>query len=98
MAKRAHLAGAYEALLIALYCIVTGKQVISFFFIKDREICKPVTNDILHGITRQTMLRVAETFQLRIREENYTLDQVPKFAGCRRLLPPRRSIACGPDV
>ena len=78
MAKQAaHLAGAYEALMIAPDGIVTEAGSSSFFFIKDREIyVKPVTNDILHGITRQTMLRVAETFQLRIREENYTLDQV----------------------
>ena len=78
MAKQAaHLAGAYEALMIAPDGVVTEAGSSSFFFIKDREIyVKPVSNDILHGITRQTMLRVAETFQLRIREENYTLEQV----------------------
>lgn len=78
MAKQAaHLAGAYEALMIGPDGHVTEAGSSSFFFIKNREIyVKPVTNDILHGITRQTMLRVAETFQLRIREENYTLDQV----------------------
>ena len=49
----------------------------SFFFIKDLELwVRPVSNDILHGITRQTMLRVAEQHQLKIREETYTLDQV----------------------
>ena len=48
----------------------------SFFFIKDRDLfVRPVSNDILHGITRQTMLRVAERHQLRIREEFFTLDQ-----------------------
>ena len=57
--------------------ISVPKTFSSFFFIKDRELyVRPVSNDILHGITRQTMLRVAETHQLKIREELYTLDQV----------------------
>ena len=75
MAKQAaHLAGAYEALMIAPDGTVTEAGSSSFFFIKDRELwVRPVSNDILHGITRQTMLRVAETHQLKIREENYTL-------------------------
>ena len=63
MAKQAaHLAGAYEALMIAPDGDVTEAGSSSFFFIKDRELfVRPVSNDILHGITRQTMLRVAET-------------------------------------
>ena len=78
MAKQAaHLAGAYEALMIAPDGDVTEAGSSSFFFIKDRELwVRPVSNDILHGITRQTMLRVAEQHQLKIREETYTLDQV----------------------
>ena len=77
MAKQAaHLAWAYEALMIAPDGTVTEAGSSSFFFIKDRELwVRPVSNDILHGITRQTMLRVAETHQLKIREENYTLEQ-----------------------
>ena len=48
----------------------------SFFFIKDRSLyVRPVSNEILHGITRQTMLRVAAAHQLRIVETIYTLDQ-----------------------
>jgi D-alanine transaminase len=77
MAKQAaSRAGAYEALMIAPDGDVTEAGSSSFFFIKDQELfVRPVSNDILHGITRQTMLRVAETHQLRIREETYTLDQ-----------------------
>ena len=78
MAKQAaHLAGAYEALMIAPDGDVAEAGSSSFFFIKDRELwVRPVSNDILHGITRQTMLRVAEQHQLKIREETYTLDKV----------------------
>ncbi|PDH62021.1 MAG: D-amino acid aminotransferase [SAR116 cluster bacterium MED-G05] len=77
MAKQAaHLAGAHEALMIAPDGDITEAGSSSFFFIKDRELfVRPVSNEILHGITRQTMLRVAEQFQLKIRETTYTLDE-----------------------
>jgi len=48
----------------------------SFFFIKDKVLyVRPVSNEILHGITRQTMLRVAEAHQVRIKEGVYTLEE-----------------------
>ena len=77
MAKQAaHRAGAYEALMIAPDGHVTEAGSSSFFFVKGRDLfVRPVSNDILHGITRQTMLRVAEKHQLRVREEVYTLEQ-----------------------
>ena len=77
MAKQAaHLAGAFEALMIAPDGDITEAGSSSFFFIKDRTLyVRPVSNDILHGITRQTMLRVAEQHQLKIAETTYTLDQ-----------------------
>ena len=60
MAKQAaHDAGAYEALMIDADGFVTEAGSSSFFFIKDRSLyVRPVSNEILHGITRQTMLRV----------------------------------------
>ena len=77
MAKQAaHRAGAYEALMIAPDGHITEAGSSSFFFVKGRDLfVRPVSNDILHGITRQTMLRVAEKHQLRVREEMYTLEQ-----------------------
>ena len=77
MAKQAaHLAGAYEALMIAPDGDITEAGSSSFFFIKDRKLyVRPVSNDILHGITRQTMLRVAEQHQLQIVETTYPLEQ-----------------------
>ena len=74
--QAAHDAGAYEALMIDADGFVTEAGSSSFFFIKDRILyVRPVSNEILHGITRQTMLRVAAAHQLRIVETVYTLDQ-----------------------
>jgi D-alanine transaminase len=73
----AHTAGAYEALMIDQNGIVTEAGSSSFFFIKDGNLfVRPVTNEILHGITRQTMLRVANRMSLKIVEKLYTLDEV----------------------
>jgi D-alanine transaminase len=76
MAKQAaHDAGAYEALMIDNDGFVTEAGSSSFFFIKDKVLyVRPVSNEILHGITRQTMLRVAATHQIRIKEGIYTLE------------------------
>ena len=62
--------------MIAPFCYITESVSSSFFFIKDRKLyVRPVSNDILHGITRQTMLRVAEQHQIQIVEATYTLEQ-----------------------
>ena len=78
MAKHAaHKAGDYEALMIDQDGYVTEAGSSSFFFIKDNELfIRPVTNEILHGITRQTMLRVARQMDLKFVERIYKLDEV----------------------
>ena len=73
----AHEAGDYEALMIDHDGYVTEAGSSSFFFIKDNELfIRPVTNEILHGITRQTMLRVAQRMDLKFVERIYKLDEV----------------------
>jgi D-alanine transaminase len=49
----------------------------SFFFIKDNVLyVRPVSHEILHGITRQTMLRVAEDRGISMVERTYSFDEV----------------------
>ena len=78
MAKHAaHKAGDYEALMIDQDGYVTEAGSSSFFYIKDGDLfVRPVSNEILHGITRQTMLRVAKQMDLRFVERVYKLDEV----------------------
>ena len=78
MAKHAaHEAGDYEALMLDPDGYVTEAGSSSFFFIKDGDLfVRPVTNEILHGITRQTMLRVAAQMELRLVERVFKLDEV----------------------
>ena len=78
MAKHAaNQAGAYEALMVDEDGFVTEAGSSSFFFIKDNALyVRPVSNEILHGITRQTMLRVAKERDISLIERNYTLEEV----------------------
>ena len=78
MAKQAaNQSGAYEALMVDANGEVTEAGSSSFFFIKDHEIyVRPVSQEILHGITRQTMLRVAQDRGISLIERIYSLDEV----------------------
>jgi len=78
MAKQAaHQAGAYEALMVDMNGLVTEAGSSSFFFIKDDSLyVRPISREILHGITRQTMLRVAEDRGISIVERTYSLGEV----------------------
>lgn len=77
MAKQAaRLAGADEALMVGADGFVTEGGATSFFTVKDSAIvARPVSNDILHGITRQSMLKIAEAEGLRIETRKITLDE-----------------------
>lgn len=73
----AHRAGADEALLIDPEGYVTEAGASSFFIVTGGAIvARPVTNEILHGITRQTMLATARARDLAIEERRYRLDEV----------------------
>jgi D-alanine transaminase len=78
MAKQAaNQSGAYEALLVDANGLVTEAGSSSFFFIKDNALyVRPVSQEILHGITRQTMLRVAQDHGISLIERTYRLDEV----------------------
>ena len=78
MAKQAaNQCGAYEVLMVDAKGFVTEAGSSSFFFIKDNALhVRPVSNEILHGITRQTMLRVAKELSVSLVERFYSLDEV----------------------
>ena len=77
MAKQAaNQSGAYEALMVDANGFVTEAGSSSFFFIKDNALyVRPVTQEILHGITRQTMLRVAKDHGISLIERKYHLNE-----------------------
>ena len=72
--KEAHDAGAYEALMIDAEGYVTECGSTSFFMVKDDLILtRPLSNDILPGITRKTVVALCNTHGLRLVESKFTL-------------------------
>jgi len=73
--KQAYDAGAYEALMIDPDGNVTECGSTSFFMVKDDLILtRPLSNDILPGITRKAVLALCNTHGLRLVESKFTLD------------------------
>ena len=72
----AHEAGAYEALMIDADGYVTECGSTSFFIVRDDLILtRPLSNDILPGVTRRALIALCENHALRLVESKFTLDE-----------------------
>ncbi|MEM7343610.1 MAG: D-amino-acid transaminase [Chloroflexota bacterium] len=70
-------AGAYEALMIDTDGFVTECSATSFFFIKNNTIVtRPLSNDILPGVTRRSLISLSKEYELAMDERLFTLDEV----------------------
>ena len=74
--QAAHNAGAYEALMIDDEGFITEGGATSFFIVTaDAIVARPVTNEILHGVTRRSMLKVAQEEDLLVEIRRFTLNE-----------------------
>jgi D-alanine transaminase len=74
--KAAHDAGAFEALMIDPEGYVTECGSTSFFIVKnDQVLTRPLTNDILPGVTRRAVVGLCNSQGLQLAETKFTLDQ-----------------------
>lgn len=70
--KIAHDAGAYEALMIDTDGFVTECGSTSFFIVRgDLILTRPLSNDILPGVTRRAVVALCETHGLRLVESKF---------------------------
>jgi D-alanine transaminase len=75
--QAAHEAGAYEALLIGSDGYVTECGATSFFIVKDgRILTRPLSNDILPGVTRKALIELCKVKNMVLEEKPVTLEQV----------------------
>ncbi len=73
--QAAHDVGAYEALMVDAEGYVTECGSTSFFIVKDDLVLtRPLSNDILPGVTRRAVLALCNTHGLRLVESRFTLD------------------------
>ena len=74
--KIAHDAGAYEALLVDADGYVTECGSTSFFMVKgDLILTRPLSNDILPGVTRRAVVSLCSSHGLRLVEKRFTLEE-----------------------
>ena len=75
--QQAREAGAYEAWQIDRDGFVTeGSSTNAWIVTRDNElVTRPATNDILRGITRETLLRVARKRGLKVVERRFTVEE-----------------------
>jgi D-alanine transaminase len=74
--QAAHEAGAYEALLVDGDGYVTECGSTSFFMVRGNEVLtRPLTNDILPGVTRRAIIALCATNGLKLNETRFTLEQ-----------------------
>ncbi len=74
--KAAHDAGAYEALMIDTEGYVTECGSTSFFMVSDDLILtRPLSNDILPGVTRRAVIALCTSHGLRLVDTRFTLDE-----------------------
>jgi len=74
--KAAHDAGADEALMIDDEGYVTECGSTSFFIVRDKLILtRPLTSDILPGVTRRAVVALCNSHGLRLVETRFTLDE-----------------------
>jgi D-alanine transaminase len=74
--QAAHDAGAYEALMVDAEGYVTECGSTSFFIVKDDLVLtRPLSNDILPGVTRRAVVALCNTHGLRLVETRFSLDE-----------------------
>ncbi len=72
MAKKA---GADDAWLIEDGYVTEGTSNNAYYVKNGAIVTRPLSNDILHGITRKAVLRMAEEAQMKIEERLFTIDE-----------------------
>lgn len=79
--KNAKESGSYDALLINNEGFVTEGTRTNFFCIKDKTIFTPLEKDILFGVMRKAMLKVAKQNNYKVVESNIKLEEIKTFDG-----------------
>jgi len=79
--RKAKEVGAYDALLINNDGFITEGTRTNFFCIKDKTIYTPREKDILLGITRKVLLKVAKDNGFEVAEQDIKLSEIANFDG-----------------
>ena len=71
----AKAAGADDAWMVEDGYVTEGTSNNAYFVKDGKIVTRPLSNDILHGITRAAVLRFAREAQMEVEERNFTIDE-----------------------
>jgi D-alanine transaminase/branched-chain amino acid aminotransferase len=77
--RNAKTAGAYEALLVDRHGRITEGTSTNFFALKGRTIFSPPESDILLGVTRDNVIKLAERSGFKVAQKNLKLDGLDEY-------------------
>lgn len=80
--KKAQEQGCYDALLIDENKYILEGTRTNFFAIKNNTLFTPLTEKVLEGVTRMTVMYVAKQNGFTIKETDIKLDEISQYDGC----------------
>lgn len=80
--KEAKSLGYDDALLLDYEGYIAECATTNIFFVKNNTLYTPIADRFLNGITRQTIIEIAKSLGLEVKEERLKLEQIEEFTGC----------------
>ncbi|WP_425364444.1 branched-chain amino acid transaminase [Candidatus Tisiphia endosymbiont of Mystacides longicornis] len=80
--KEAKSLGYDDAILLDWRGYVAECSTANIFFVKDDQLFTPIADSFLNGITRQTIIKLANDLNIKVIEEYITPDRVGEFNEC----------------
>ncbi|GAB4165780.1 MAG: branched-chain amino acid transaminase [Rickettsiaceae bacterium] len=80
--KLAQDQGYDDALVLDQYEDIAESTTTNIFFGKGNLLVTPVADRFLNGITRQTVIEIAQNFGMKVREERITLEDIKAYDAC----------------
>ncbi len=80
--KEAKALGYDDALLLDWREYIAECTTTNIFFVKDDQLFTPIADSFLNGITRQTIIELANNLNLTVKEQYITLDRLEEFSEC----------------
>ncbi|WP_342268216.1 branched-chain amino acid transaminase [Candidatus Tisiphia endosymbiont of Empis tessellata] len=80
--KEAKFVGYDDAILLDWRGYVAECSTSNIFFVKDEQLFTPIADSFLNGITRQTIIKLANDLNIKVIEEYITIDRLGEFKEC----------------
>lgn len=80
--KIAKDSGYDDALILDPYDEIAECTTSNIFFAKDNILVTPIADRFLNGITRQTVMEIGQTLNMKVKEERLSLDDIEDFDSC----------------